>query len=217
MIEYTLIRSARKTLAVEISRTGEVIVRAPRTLSRERIESFLLKKADWIARTVQKQMTAYRVSEPLCEGSIVWLFGVPYPIYCGETPGFLTDRVVVSKDAPIEPQIRALLIAQANKVLKERTVTLAQTFGFSVAGVKITHAQKRFGSCSSKRTICLSFRLAAAPLTLIDAVILHELCHTVHMNHGKAFYDLLLRILPDYRTRHRLLCDVWLPRFFCGE
>ena len=44
MMEYTLIRSARKTLAVEISRTGEVIVRAPRTLSRERIESFLLRK-----------------------------------------------------------------------------------------------------------------------------------------------------------------------------
>lgn len=213
-MEYTLIRSARKTLAVEINRQGEVIVRAPKAISRRQIEAFLHQKADWIARTAEKQKETYSPPVPLAEHSTVWLLGTPRTVVFGETPCFCASHAVVRDDAPIDAQIRALFIKEANAYLKQRTALLAEQLGVAISGVKITSAKKRFGSCSSKKGICLSFRLMAAPEAFIDAVILHELCHTVHMNHGKAFYELLLRLLPDYRARHKALCEIWAPRFF---
>lgn len=213
-MEYTLVRSARKTLAVEISRQGEVIVRAPKTMSHRQIEAFLCQQADWIARTIDKQKETYSPPVPLAEHSTVWLLGIPRTVTFGETPCFCASHVVVRDDAPIDTQIRALFMKEANAYLKQRTALLAERLGVAISGVKITSAKKRFGSCSSKKGICLSFRLMAAPEALIDAVIVHELCHTVHMNHGKAFYELLLRLLPDYRARHKALCEIWAPRFF---
>ncbi len=213
-MKYTLIRSARKTLAVEISRQGEVIVRAPATLTLQQIESFLRKKEDWITRTVDRQQKTFFPPAPLKERSIVWLFGIPRTVVYGTELCICGAHAVVCEGSSIETQIRSLLIEQANAYLKQRTILLADQFGIDISGVKITSAKKRFGSCSSKKGICLSFRLVAAPERVIDAVIVHELCHTVHMNHQKSFYDLLLRMMPDYLARHKTLCEVWAPRFF---
>ena len=72
-------------------------------------------------------------------------------------------------------------------------------------GVTITGAEKRFGSCSAKNRICYSWRLMAYPEAAIDYVVVHELAHIRHKNHGKEFYACIESILPDWRTRRGLL------------
>ena len=77
--------------------------------------------------------------------------------------------------------------------------------GLTPAGVRITGAQKRFGSCSGQNRLCFSWRLMLYPPEAIDYVVVHELAHIHHHNHGPAFYALVEQYMPDYRQRQALL------------
>jgi predicted metal-dependent hydrolase len=68
---------------------------------------------------------------------------------------------------------------------------LAGLHGFTYASIRISKSKTRWGSCSSKKNIGLSLFLMQLPLHLIDYVLLHELCHTVEMNHSRQFWELL--------------------------
>ena len=165
---YELIRSRRKTLAVEITRDGRVIVRAPLRLSQARIDAFLADRADWLARHLEKQ----QLSPP------------PPP--------------------PTADEIRALK-AQAAAVLPQKVADWSAKTGLVPTGVKITAARRRYGSCNSKGSVCLSCFLMNCPEEVIDLVVVHELCHLKVLNHGPAFYALLESILPDWKARKQLL------------
>jgi len=79
----------------------------------------------------------------------------------------------------------------ADAFLPAETIRLASEHGFSYKGLKIRKSKTRWGSCSSRQIINLSFYLMILPYHLIKYVILHELCHTIEMNHGAAFWALL--------------------------
>ncbi|WP_280749193.1 SprT family zinc-dependent metalloprotease [Parabacteroides sp. PF5-9] len=80
---------------------------------------------------------------------------------------------------------------EAKRVLPERLSRLAQQYRFSYSGVRINSSQTRWGSCSTRRSINLSLYLMQLPWHLIDYVLLHELCHTVEMNHSERFWQLM--------------------------
>lgn len=93
----------------------------------------------------------------------------------------------------------------AGRVLPEKVKHYAEIMGVTYGSVKITSAQKRFGSCSVKNDICFSYMLMLYPEAAIDYVVVHELTHTVHHNHSREFYAFVERILPDYKKREKLL------------
>jgi predicted metal-dependent hydrolase len=80
---------------------------------------------------------------------------------------------------------------KAQSVLPEQLAKLAGLHGFTYSGVKIRKSRSRWGSCSTKKIINLSVYLMLLPEHLIEYVLLHELCHTVQMNHSPAFWNLL--------------------------
>ena len=90
--------------------------------------------------------------------------------------------------------INHFLRKEAKRVLPARVAELAAQHGFRYAGLKIQSSHSRWGSCSARKNLNLSFYLLLLPCFLIDNVILHELCHTVEMNHGPRFHELLDRI-----------------------
>jgi predicted metal-dependent hydrolase len=73
---------------------------------------------------------------------------------------------------------------------------------FEHGQVRIKNTRRMWGSCSSKKNLNFNWRLVALPPELADYVVLHELCHTVHLNHSVDFWNLLAAFLPDYHT-HR--------------
>lgn len=77
--------------------------------------------------------------------------------------------------------------------------------GLVPAGIKITSARTRFGSCSGKNSVCFSWRLMLYPPEAIDYVIVHELAHIRHHDHSPAFYALIEQYLPDWKVRMKLL------------
>lgn len=93
----------------------------------------------------------------------------------------------------------------AKNVLTAKTKYYAEIMGVNYGSVKITSAQKRFGSCNGKNNICFSYILMLYPERAIDYVVIHELAHTVHHNHSKSFYSYISEFMPDYKDAEKLL------------
>jgi predicted metal-dependent hydrolase len=87
--------------------------------------------------------------------------------------------------------INYFLKKEAKNILPDQVKTLAAQYGFKYTGVKIQSSKTRWGSCSRTQNINLSFYLMLLPPHLADYVILHELCHTLEMNHGERFWKLM--------------------------
>ena len=94
----------------------------------------------------------------------------------------------------------AELRAMAKEYLPVRLAELAAEHGFSYNQVRIKHNVSNWGSCSSKGNINLNLNLMRLPAELRDYVMLHELCHLKHLNHGPEFHALLEKVCPDHRS-----------------
>lgn len=117
------------------------------------------------------------------------------------------SRQAAKKAAHPEPTAaeRAEYIRLAKEMLPRRTAFWSERMGLTPTQIRITSAQRRFGSCSSQGHICYSWRLMQYPPEAIDYVIVHELAHLKHMNHSPAFYALVAKYLPDHKARRALL------------
>ena len=93
----------------------------------------------------------------------------------------------------------------AKKQLIPLTEYYAKLLGVSYGKITVTSAKTRFGSCSSEGNIAYSYRLMLFPSEAQEYVVVHELCHRIHMNHSPAFYRTIEKILPDYKERRKLL------------
>ena len=105
----------------------------------------------------------------------------------------------------IRSKILIALRKEAKSYLPRRLSFLAKEHGFSFARSKITHSSSRWGSCSSSGTISLNIGMMNLPFELINYVIIHELCHTRHMNHSTKFWDEVAKFDPHYKTRRNEL------------
>lgn len=87
---------------------------------------------------------------------------------------------------------------QAKAELPGRLAELAARYGFSYNRVTVKHNVSNWGSCSSKRNINLNLNIVRLPRVLQDYVLLHELCHLRHQDHGQGFHLLLEHVLTDH-------------------
>ncbi len=168
-VTYELIRSSRRTVALEIARDGRVLVRAPQQMPQDQIDRFFAAHQDWL----QNHLTRQRE----------WQAAHPEPDAARQKA--LTDM--------------------AASVLPEKVAYYARRMGLRPTGITITGAKTRFGSCSPQNRLCFSWRLMEYPEEAVDYVVVHELAHIVHKNHGPAFHALVASVLPDHTRRRALL------------
>jgi predicted metal-dependent hydrolase len=168
-LAYTLVRSRRRTLALQVEPDGALTVRAPLRCSNRDIERFVALHADWAAEK-SAEARARRAAHP----------------------------------APTPAQ-REALFEQTRALVVPLVARWSAQMDLHPTGIKITGAERRFGSCSGKDSLCFSYRLAGYPAEAVEYVVVHELAHIAEKNHGPRFYALVASVLPDYRAREKLL------------
>ena len=97
------------------------------------------------------------------------------------------------------------LIRQARKVIPERVRYYAPRVGVTYGRITIRHQKTRWGSCSAKGNLNFNCLLMLAPPEVLDAIVVHELCHRKEMNHSEKFYREVYRVYPDYDKWNRWL------------
>lgn len=105
----------------------------------------------------------------------------------------------------IRSGVKKVLEKEARAYLPRRLQYIADTYDMNFESIRYGNQKGRWGSCSSHGTISLNVGLMNLSHELIDYVLVHELCHTKHMNHSEAFWQLVEQCLPDYRERRKAL------------
>lgn len=224
-LRYEVVRSARRrTAAIRVAPEG-VRVMVPQGVSQAWIDAWVKSKAHWI-QTRQQQMSeqteAFQVG--LSQGGRLPFMGQELSVHWVTGSAARVTRVGDSlqlqlssrSQKGVPQQVHALvtgwLKAQAQTELQQRLEHWQQVMGLRSTALKIKGFRRRWGSCDSRGTIALNWRLMMVPVALADYVIVHELAHLCHFNHSPDFWRLVASYLPQYKVlkadlhqRHALL------------
>lgn len=218
-IAFELVRADRETLEIAVLPDGAVIVKAPREAREEDVLVRVGRRARWIAGQ-QRYFAQFAPRTPprrYVGGETHLYLGRQYrlAIEQGQAEGVRLMagwfRVTVAGE-PSPERVGGLLdgwyVKKARCRLGERLDVCWQRFpsaGLTRPRLRLRRMRTHWGSMSAARTLSLRPDLVRAPRECIDYVVIHELCHLVHANHGPEFRSLLERVLPDWeRRKHRL-------------
>ena len=138
-----------------------------------------------------------QVAENNCANYYVQLKDGILTISCPQYTDFQKEEV----QATIRDNIEKALRYEAKRLFPAMVKELAEKHGFQFSGVKVNKSRTRWGSCSSKKSINLSYYCLLLPTHLLELIILHELCHTVEMNHGERFWLLMDKVTNGQSRR----------------
>ena len=174
-MEYTFVRSNRKTIGIQIKPDGSVILRAPKRCSKAYAEQVLYEKLDWIEKT-KKRLAAKEKENANTP--------VPKPFTAAELAEMRTD---------------------AAKVIPSLVRKVSAEMGVTYGKITIRAQKTRWGSCSSKGNMNFNCLLMKMPENVIRYVVVHELAHRKHMNHSTAFWNEVARYQPTYKKDKKAL------------
>lgn len=189
-LEYALIRSSRRTLAIQIRRDGLVQVRAPLRMPTTEIHAFVLSRQAWINKHLAEIEARRRVSADTPPDDVWWHLGQALPRHLRSTTAW-----------------QAWQREQALALLPDRCLAIAKALGprWTPKNIKLRRMRSRWGSCSVQGNITFNTLLMHMPLACIDYVIYHELCHLHEFHHGPEFYALQSRVNPEWSTQKKAL------------
>lgn len=199
---YKIVRSKRKTIALTVTREGEILVRAPISVSGEYLDGFVARHAEWIAKRLRAVAARSRLD--LSDGAQLELFGTRYSIAAGGRARIVNGTLFLPAEGR-EQALASFLKRFSREVMAVMTERLARAYGFRYASVRISSARGRWGSCNAKGVIAYSFRVAFLPPPLLEYVVIHELSHTVVFNHSPAFWQVVEGAIPDWKRRRKAL------------
>jgi predicted metal-dependent hydrolase len=216
-IDYTVIRSHRRSLELRLYPDRRIEVRVPLRTSMADIEAFLASKARWLQRRLDDMAITKPESAPpgYRQGDAHLFMGQRYPLALVSARRSLTTlqqgQLTLLTPEPDNParvaeQLGRWYRRQADAVFStmiDRHFPYFAERGHERPALRVRSMKSRWGSLSSRGYINLNLELIKTPATAIEYVVVHELCHLEHMNHGAGFRDLLSRRLPDWQQRKR--------------
>lgn len=183
-------------------------VSAPRWTTWKEVEEVILQNISWLRETQARTFAA--MPQRLKVGDEIRILGRSYVVCTHAGPRAEIDHVrrlvrVPERADDLHEQVCRTLRDLAQTYLSDRAAMWAEKTRLRPAMVAIRAQRSRWGSCSSKGNVSLNWRLIQAPEGVIDYVIIHELAHLVHMNHGPAFWEIVARMMPGWQAQRTWL------------
>ena len=214
-IKYKVQFSRRRTLSIIVSPDKGVIVKAPYRTTLKTIGRFISEKSDWIIKSLNRFNSLVRLddSNGYSDGDRILLFGSQYKLKLSQSDrytvrlgndrtieaGYKSDNNPLIIKSMLESWFKFIASDKLSNLFRE-TLTSYKDYGFMPSDFVVRKMKSRWGSCSSKGKIALSYDLVRLDDIYSEYVILHELCHLKHHNHGSDFYKLLAEVYPEWKA-----------------
>lgn len=196
-------RSKRKTIALLVNADATLTVRAPYLVPRGYIDRLISKKHNWITQKVkQAQLKPQPVTREFVNGEGFLFLGKTYRLKIDNSSSIrLGDYLYFPKlkKENIREELMNWYKEQAVRKLASRVSWYAKKMGVSSSSLKLSNAQKRWGSCGKNNSLSFNWKLIMAPLKVLDYVVVHELIHIEHKNHSRKYWNILRVVLPNYK------------------
>lgn len=208
-IVFDLEYQDRKSLGITVHSDRTVKVKAPLEASLDKVREKIKKRAPWIL----KQQSYFLSFEPLAPprryvaGESHLYLGRQYrlKIFNSEREWVKMKRGFLEVGTKDKSHVKDLVLDWYNKHARVKFSEYAtpwivrfKKYGVEPSSIVVKWMEKRWGSCTPKGKIILNTELIKAPKGCIEYVIVHELCHLVHHNHSKAFFELQTKEMPDW-------------------
>jgi predicted metal-dependent hydrolase len=222
--DYKIIASKRCTMAVQVNKEGEVIVRLPYQVSAAAGHRLIVENKDWLYKQLWKIHKKQEEKQEFqwIDGASVLLFGTSVVLRVSAEPykkSYIVRETAagISVTGPsyegreLECQLKVKEVMKlwyrkkAKGYLEKKTAQWAMLMKVTFERISIRDQATRWGSCSGKGNINFNWRLVLIPEALADYVVVHELAHRLHMNHSRQFWSVVAQMLPDYLERRKEL------------
>ena len=221
---YQVVKSNRKTLALYIKQQT-AIVRCPMRASKGEVEQFVKKNLKWIQDRLAEERAYDKQKLRIADGGTIFFRARELSIIFKEGR---KERILINGDKLIiqnhklnsdkaRTQIEKYLTQKATEYIIPRAEALAKYLGVDkkITEIKLRKTKSKWGHCTSNGVIQYNWLIMLAPYSIIDYMITHEVCHLLHMDHSRRYWDLVESICPQYlqyikwlkKHEHRLWFD----------
>ncbi len=209
----------RRSWAIEVTTTGEVLVRVPSAVSEGKVMEIAQSKAEWIAKQQVKFQTREKELRRYAEGDMISFFGEQLiiarnagPARAEITRGYLNISIPDSfspDDAEIIARNVVMLLYRrlGTTVLDAFVEKYAGLAGVTKPKLRMRLQKKKWGCCTPKNGIIINARILLAPRVVAEYLVVHEVVHLRYPHHQKAYWNEVERLMPECRKVEKLLKD----------
>jgi predicted metal-dependent hydrolase len=220
-INYSVVFSRRRSIGISVSPDKGVVIRAPFRTSSETIKGIVLSKASWIKKHQRRFLKLDRSAAPInySDGSTHLFIGNLFNLKIVKSGKIFVKRIddfieIGHSDTADTESIKKIMYRWYKdeatlffSIKLKEVLSRCESYNFKPTSLVVRTMKRRWGSCSVNGKITLSTELIKMTEPCIEYVIIHELCHLKHHNHGKEFYALMSEIEPDWKIFRRQLRD----------
>lgn len=217
-IHFDITYKNRTSFNILIDGYGNIEIQAPKKTPDEKVIQLL--EANWkpiMEKVKEMKLRLQGQQQKVYENNETFLYlGNSYPIEIAQNHNIKKDNVVFDGDTlrisinklddkKIKQSLQRFYYQQC-KSLVEKSISKYQThFKTKPRSIRISDSKTTWGTCDSNLRLTFNWKLAMAPQEVIDYVVVHEMCHMVHLNHDRSFWRLIGSIMPDYKEKERWL------------
>ncbi|WP_417897858.1 SprT family zinc-dependent metalloprotease [Bacillus haimaensis] len=217
-IRFEIKYKNRTSIGISIDSYGDLEVSVPKKTPDEQVIRLL--EENWVAIVQKVQEVKARMDGPkekVYENDEHFLYlGNTYPINIIQDRTIKQDHVVFEEnifhiyakqfdEEMLKQSLKRFYYQQTKALVEESIASYQRHFKKKPRSLRITDSQTTWGTCDSNLRLTFNWRLAMAPREVLDYVVVHEMCHMVHLNHDRSFWRLVGKIMPDYKDKERWL------------
>lgn len=186
------------------ARSASVKLTSPRYVSLATAVAFAESKSGWIEAQMQENPR-----RSFADGLEIPLFGERVQIVHTGGRGVVqrdNDRLLIPGDSAfIQRRVSDFIRQETKKIMIAKAEFYAAQLGVAFRSVALRESSSRWGSCSAKGGLSFCWRLAFAPIEVLDYVVCHEIAHLLQHNHSAAYWQIVARLCPSYEVQERWL------------